>query len=178
MHRPSQYKPFPHTFIFSVHSQKPCCDGRGAKKQVVVTTGSCSLKPAGRRPGCVNCSFSDRMTEEIRCSTGRLSSPFQGSTAHPHMREGAIKGALKKPHPETKTGQSAAAGDFALKSGKNQQNGRIFFGSWNVRTLLERDARDDRIALTTIPIIMIIVIITTIKQKQPSTSSSSSSSSS
>ena len=33
-------------------------------------------------------SFSDRMTEEIRCSTGRLSSPIQGSTAHPHMRGG------------------------------------------------------------------------------------------
>ena len=39
-----------------------------------------------------------------RFSTGRPSSPFQGSTAHPNMRGGAIKGVLKKAHPETKTG--------------------------------------------------------------------------
>ena len=70
---------------------------------MAVTTESCSLKPARRWPGCVNRSFSDRMTEEIRCSTGRLSCAFQGSTAHPHMRGGAIKGALKKAHPEIKT---------------------------------------------------------------------------
>ena len=96
------YKPFPHRFIFGVHSQKPCSEGRGARGEVA--TGSCYLKPTRRRPGCVNRSFSDRMTEEIRCSTGRLSSPFQGSTVHPHMRGGAIKGAIKKAHPEIKTG--------------------------------------------------------------------------
>ena len=79
------------------------------------------------------------MTEEIRCSSGRLSSPFQGSTAHPHMRAGAIKGALKKAHPETKTGWPAVAGGFTPKSGKNQQK-KMIFGAWNVRTLLDRDA--------------------------------------
>ena len=70
----------------------------------MVTTWSCNLKSARRPHGCANHSFSDRMTEEIRCSTGRLNSIFKGSTAHPHMRGGALKGAQKKAHPETKTG--------------------------------------------------------------------------
>ena len=78
------------------------------------------------------------MTEEIRCSTGRLSSPFQGCTAHPQMRGGAIKGALKKAHPETKTGQPVTAGSYTHKSGKNQQRKMIF--TWNVHILLDRDA--------------------------------------
>ena len=34
------------------------------------------------------------------CSTGRLRSPFRGSTAQPHMRGGTIKGAIKKAHLE------------------------------------------------------------------------------
>ena len=64
------------------------------------------------------------MSEEIRCSTGRLSNLLCGSTAHPHMREGVIQGVQKKAHPETKTGWPVAAGGFTLKRGKNQQQER------------------------------------------------------
>ena len=89
------------------------------------------------------------MTEEIRCSTGRLRSPIQDSTAHPHMRGAAIKGALKKAHPETKTGYSlpwlavlplkAVRINTPTHKNKNK-NKKKFFGAWNVRTLLDRDA--------------------------------------
>ena len=62
------------------------------------------------------------MTEEIRCPTGRLSSPFQGSTAHPHMREGVIKGVLNKAHPETKMASLPRLAVLPLKAVKINNN--------------------------------------------------------
>ena len=79
---------------------KPCGDGGSAKQQVEVTTGSCSLHPAGRWPWTLVVHPYIRGNRGVRQHPWRLSSPIKDNTAHPSkggtlVREGPRKGGLK-----------------------------------------------------------------------------------
>ena len=81
--RRSHFKNVPHRLLCATHPPNPnnnsksCGDWGEAKQQVEVTTGSCSFKPARRRPGGNSRSSSEAWDNRgVRRFPGRLSSPF------------------------------------------------------------------------------------------------------
>jgi len=72
--RLSHFKDVPHRLLYATHpppNSKPCGDRGETTQQVEETTGSCSFKPARRRPGGNSRSSSESgTTEEFGVSLG------------------------------------------------------------------------------------------------------------